>query len=144
MAVQWDDTFRLGIPVIDAQHKRLILSLNEFSHILREGCSSRDVEEFLQRIEHYTVRHFVLEEKYMAESNYPGLEKQRQAHQSFISRLELIVAQFEKGGLSAAVINSLRHELAEWIGSHVTGLDLEFGAYYRRYQKELLRLADGG
>ena len=128
---------KLDIPVLDAQHKQIISCLSDLVQAIRQGCSSRDIKEFFTRIELYTVRHFGLEEKYMAESNYPGLEKQRQAHQYFISRFGRVVDEYKESGMTSSVVNSLRQELTEWVKNHVTGLDQEFGAYFRHYQKEL-------
>lgn len=133
--MQWETKYRLGIPAIDAQHRQIFSFLNELVLAMRQGCSARDVEELLTRIEQYTVRHFGLEEKYMNESKYPGLETQRQAHGYFAHRLAEITAEFRQRGLSSTVVNSLRNELTEWIKRHVTGLDQDFGNYYRQHLK---------
>lgn len=138
MTNHWENRYKLDISVLDAQHKQLISCLNELSTAMREGLTSRNLEEILVRLEQYTVRHFGLEEKYMVESNYPGLEKQQRAHTDFISRLGRIMAEYKEGGLTSSIVTSLRNELTEWIRNHITGLDQEFGEYFKRFQKEML------
>ena len=134
--MHWEQ-YKLDIPVLDAQHKQIISCLSDLVQAMREGCSSRDIDEFFTRSELYTIRHFGLEEKYMAESNYPGLEKQRQAHHYFISRLGQLSHEYKESGMSASIVNSLRQELTEWIKNHIAGLDRKFGEYFKHYQKEL-------
>ena len=135
MTIQWDKKYQLNISVIDAQHKQIISCLNELELAMKEGVRSRNIDEILVRTEHYTTRHFGLEEKYMRETGYPELEKQLAAHKYFIDRMGKIAEEYREKGLSPAVVSGLKHELTDWIKNHVIGLDLAFGEYYKHYQK---------
>ncbi len=137
MIVEWDKKYELHISVIDAQHKQIISCLNELEMAMKKGVKAEDISEILARTQHYAVRHFGIEEKYMRESKYPGLDKQLQAHQYFTERFTQILQEFTTNGLTSAVVNSLRQELSEWIKNHVIGLDLAFGTYYQNFQAEI-------
>jgi hemerythrin len=139
MIIEWDEKFELHIPVIDAQHKQIISSLNELERSIKRGVKAGDITEILSRTQHYAARHFGIEEKYMRESNYPGIDKQLLAHKYFTERFTAIFEDFTSKGLTPDVVSSLKQELSGWIKEHVTGLDLAFGAYYKRYLAEIAK-----
>ena len=137
MPIKWKKEYELNVSVLDAQHKQIFSCLNELEQAMKKGINSRIIEKIFQRTEQYTKRHFGLEEKYMAESNYPGLEKQQTAHKYFITSLNGIVAEFKTNGMSSSVVNSLRHQLTEWLKAHVIGLDVAFGAFLKNCRKDM-------
>lgn len=129
--MQWKDDFKIGIPVIDAQHKQLFLCSSQLSEALASGLKPSIIENFLTQLGHYVARHFALEEQYMEASSYPGLPKQVEAHRYFTNRFSEIQSTFQQTGLSPSVVNAIQNELTEWIKKHVLGLDQNFGAYYK-------------
>ncbi|MDK9707129.1 MAG: bacteriohemerythrin [Desulforhopalus sp.] len=139
MIIEWDTKFELHIPVIDAQHKQIISCLNELERSMKRGVKVGDIADILTRTQHYAVRHFGIEEKYMREANYPGIDKQLLAHKYFAERFTAIYEDFTSKGLTPEVVSSLKQELSGWIKDHVTGLDLAFGAYYKKYLAEIAK-----
>ena len=137
MTTEWHKKHELNIPVIDAQHKQIVACLNELELSIQKGVEAEDIAEILNRTQQYIVRHFGLEEKYMRDSHYPGLEKQLQAHKYFAGRVTRILREYQTGGVTSELANSLKEELSEWIENHVIGLDVAFGAYYQNYRVEI-------
>ncbi|MCF6188295.1 MAG: hemerythrin family protein [Desulfobulbaceae bacterium] len=132
--MQWDKKYALGIPVVDTQHRQLFRLSNELDAELQAGIRSEEIDAMLIHIGEYAARHFAMEEKYMAESDYPGLAEQQATHQAFAKRFVEIYDEFKKEGLSREIVDTLRRELTDWVREHVTGLDQRFGAYYRDRQ----------
>ncbi len=136
--MKWDKKHAIGVPTLDVQHKQLFASLGRLEQALQEGVRESDVEEIFSLTRQYAVRHFILEEKYMAESRYPGLADQKVAHAFFIERFGKIYHMYKSDGLSPGLVNRLKNELSDWLKEHVAGLDLLFGSYYQdRPQEEM-------
>ncbi|MFH2124296.1 MAG: bacteriohemerythrin [Pseudomonadota bacterium] len=134
--MQWQDEFKIGIPVIDAQHKQLFLCDNELSEALSKGLRPSAINTFLTQLGFYVTRHFTMEEQYMEQSSYPGLPEQLEAHHSFKQRFAEIQEEFSQKGLSPNVVHTIQNELSVWIKNHVLGLDLAFGTYYQEKERE--------
>ena len=131
MKMKWSDSYKIGIPSIDSQHKRLFQLIRELNEALDAGLRPANVEKLLAGLEQYKTRHFLLEEKYMKESNYPGLAVQQQAHAYFSNRFKELGEELSRTGITPGVIKTIKEELTSWLKDHVTGLDLEFGKYYQ-------------
>lgn len=134
--MQWKDEFKIGIPIIDTQHRQLFLCDNELSAALSKGLRPAAIDKFLTQLGFYATRHFTMEEQYMEQSSYPGLPEQLEAHHSFKQRFAEIQEEFIQKGLSPSVVHAIQNELSAWIKNHVLGLDLAFGAYYQEKEKE--------
>jgi len=130
----WSDDYKIGLPVIDAQHKRLFKLIDELNEAIETGLEITDVEELLAGLDQYKTRHFQLEEKYMVESNYAGLEEQQKAHGHFSNKFKEIGEEIGKEGITPTIVQVIKEELVEWLKEHVTGLDVNFGEYYRQQE----------
>jgi hemerythrin len=130
--MDWQEKFKIGIPVIDTQHKHLFLANSELTEALTKGLRPAAIDKCLTEIGFYVARHFTLEEQYMAASSYPGLAEQIEAHRYFTKRFTEIKTDFQQNGLSPNVVNAIQNELGAWLKDHVLGLDLAFGDYYQK------------
>jgi hemerythrin len=128
--MQWKDDYKIGISVIDAQHKHLFIATNELSEAVSKGLTPAIIDNLLTQLGFYAVRHFQMEEHYMTESYYPDLPEQRQEHQYFTKRFTEISEDFKQNGLSPSIVHAIQNELGLWLKNHILGLDQAFGAYY--------------
>lgn len=135
--MQWENKFKIGISVIDAQHKQLFVCENELSEALAKGLKPSTIATLLTQLGFYVTRHFAMEEQYMKASSYPGLAEQLEAHGSFTRRFAELQEDFNRHGLNPAIVHAIQNELTSWIKTHVMGLDQAFGAYYKEHEKTL-------
>ncbi len=68
--MKWKNEFKIGIPAIDSQHKRLFDLVFELNEALQAGLQTTHIEKLLTALDHYKTRHFQLEEKYIQECGY--------------------------------------------------------------------------
>ena len=129
--MQWKNEFKIGIPIIDAQHKQLFRYDDELNTALTNGLKRSDVDNILRQLGFYVVRHFTLEEQYMEASSYPHLSEQIETHLYFTNRLVELQEEFVQNGLRPTVVQAIQKELGLWIKNHVLGLDQAFGVYYK-------------
>ena len=137
MSIPWDDTYLLHLPVIDAQHRQLFAILSELETALAGDLSPTAAEHLLLRLQHYAARHFAIEERYMEESHFPGLEQQRQAHRKFSATFTRVFDESRAGGISPSLAPLMERELSQWLRDHVAGLDQSFAVFYGHFLEEL-------
>jgi len=130
--VNWKNEYKLDIPVIDAQHKQLFRFNEELQNAMAKGIKVSSINTLLTQIKQYAARHFVMEEKYMEDSNYPEIQEQKDAHAAFVTRFSEIQEEFNKQGITPTLVDQIHNELIKWINEHITGLDQIFGDYYRK------------
>lgn len=131
--MKWEKEYETGIPVIDAQHKQILSCFELLEDRMEKGINAADINDFLVMIKRYTTRHVILEEKYMKQSDYLGLDKQIKEHQYFISRFTEIEEEFNETGLTQQIVNTLRKDFLVWVKDHVTVLDKAFAQYYKKH-----------
>lgn len=129
--MQWQDEYELGISVLDAQHKQLFRLCGELDVALASGIRPHEVEAFLTHMAQYATRHFAMEEKYMADSEYPGLAEQQEVHQAFTTRFGEMYDDFKEKGMTRETVEILHRELIDWVHNHVIGIDQDFGTFYK-------------
>jgi hemerythrin len=100
----------------DAQHQVLF----EILDLLKQPAADREV---LCRLEEYTRNHFELEEQYMRELGFPGLEAHERAHQRFRQEISKLLEEGQE--LDAVFREIISTFLTEWLTRHVFGIDKE-------------------
>lgn len=122
----WKDSFRLGLPGIDAEHQQFFEIMNRCAAAARDGASPTAVELLLQELATYARFHFEHEEAELDRVGYPELEAQRAEHGRFIRELARIRA-LERPSVLAAL--SLARD---WLLQHVIGSDRRYVAWITR------------
>ena len=125
--IEWSDSYSVGVPALDDDHKRLIDIINRVEEAERKGAS---VPWVLEDLEDYARGHFRREEERMAAADYPGLAGHRERHQAFVEWLDTVrktyamdpEAQFH---LAATVKDYLKN----WLINHILATDMEYKEY---------------
>ncbi len=127
--VQWDDSLAIGVPLIDEQHKTLVLRLNAVSAAAEAGQGEREILMTLGFLYDYADLHFSAEEKHMAEHGFPGLELQKTKHQEFMAALKNLEQDFEEEGSTHVLAEAVNTFLLNWLVDHIRGLDHQFAGF---------------
>lgn len=98
----------------DKQHQVL------FELIDKINCSEVDASIFRQLFE-YAENHFVLEEEYMMQLEYPGMDEHVRAHDKFRVELESMMQDYIT--YDERFRQALSEFLSEWLKGHIFGLD---------------------
>jgi hemerythrin len=125
---QWSDSFSVGIPEIDEQHKVLVSLLNQLHAAFRERNGTQASREILDRLAEYTRTHFLLEESLMRISRYPGLDEHRAQHEDLIKQVTSLQTKLDAGKASISV--ELLQFLLNWLSKHINESDKRFGQHF--------------
>jgi hemerythrin len=133
---KWDNSYSVGISLIDEQHTKLFSMLDT----LYAGCFQEDQEsaqKFFERTIRDTVDyikcHFSTEEKLLNFIQYPKHGEHKRDHSEFLSQIlpPIRSPEMEKNFCFQPYV----HYLREWLFTHITVSDQEYGLYLRLMKK---------
>jgi hemerythrin len=129
MAIQWDDSYMIGIAEIDEQHRGIVEHLTSLSEQLQSDFSQQQLFETAAFLKKYVVDHFAAEEALMLRYSYPKLAEQQEEHRLFNAEVESLVAEVEQSGGSRETALKLLGKMVRWVINHLRNHDREMGEY---------------
>lgn len=131
--MEWTQDLESGIPVIDAQHKRIVDYINELSTACQTG-NEKETQNVIEGLLDYTITHFQFEEDLQEKAGYPFLKAHRRIHEIFMKKVAAIRERSAKGEDIAYELLDL---LNGWLVSHIKSED-------RDYVESVKALTDSG
>ncbi|MBP2644264.1 MAG: iron-binding protein, hemerythrin [Firmicutes bacterium] len=119
--ILWKEEFRIGIPVIDEQHQKLLEIANRAYDLLQDELITDKYDkivELLQELKEYTIYHFAFEEEYMKSINYSKFLSHKVEHDDFIAKLENIDLSKVDYNQNGAILDMLDF-VVNWISEHI-------------------------
>lgn len=127
--MMWKDSFSIGIPEIDRQHKELCDKIDD----LYEACSQKkgagEAVKMLDFLASYTVKHFADEEKLQLEINYPKYEQHKKMHDDFIDQVTKLKQEITDSGATIPMVIKTNRTISDWLVKHIIGVDKELKNY---------------
>lgn len=114
--MHWKDSYALGVPDVDRDHRELIEMLNQLHGALLGGAAGENVSGFLSGVSKRVADHFALEERLMQASAYPDYEAHKLEHQRLLEEIVDIVERAR--GFDSVAPDLLGVQLEEWFGAH--------------------------
>ncbi|NLJ78272.1 MAG: hemerythrin family protein [Tissierellia bacterium] len=133
--MMWKERYRIGVDLIDDQHRELFKRLSNFIRVVQNGepwdeklDEAKDTLGFMQE---YVVYHFEDEERYQREIGYPDYEEHRKIHAGFKAEVDEYVRLMEEEGFSEETMQELAARFMTWLIMHVGRADQRIGEYAR-------------
>jgi len=131
--IKWDGSLELGIKDIDEQHKGLIETINLFESVSNAADRYKICLETIMRLKKYFDEHFMTEESYMIEYDYPDFVSHKKEHSEFIKNvLDFEMACVEFYAPYTPILEFLR----EWLTKHVKDTDIKMGKFLNEKMKQ--------
>lgn len=131
----WKERYRIGVELIDEQHKELFHRLSKFIGIVQndEEWEQKldEVKKTLNFMQEYVVYHFDDEERYQEEINYPDIEVHKRVHAEFKEEINEYARILEEEGFTEEKIQELGARLMTWLIMHVGKADQKIGEYVK-------------
>ena len=132
--MEWTEKLATGISTIDSQHKELFKRINNLVNAIKQQRCKSEIDGTIKFLDDYARLHFSEEEKHMRESNYGGLEEQREDHKKYLAALADLKEQASlpriQGG-SYDLSATTNQVVVDWIVDHIMKVDMRFGAFLR-------------
>jgi hemerythrin-like metal-binding protein len=119
--LQWKDSYDLGIPSVDHEHRELIGMINAvYDHLAGESDADA-IESCLEDIYAGIAAHFALEERHMREAAYAEYQAHKDEHEDLLDQLVEMVDEFIYNPKSGPA--GLEKNLADWFEKHFATFD---------------------
>ncbi len=122
----WTENLSVNIKVIDDQHKKLIIMINDIAQMILNH-KELQVEQIFNGLKEYTVTHFSEEEELFKDSEYPEVEKHIKEHSYFIEKLGEFERDYKLDDISASL--TLLQFLKNWLLYHIDIVDFGYSSY---------------
>lgn len=122
MTLGWTPALAVGHAQIDAQHQELFRRADRLLEAMAAG-EQGIVEDLFEFLGSYVVDHFAAEERLMTDSQFPGYNVHKAAHERFVRDFDSLRKLHQSSGASAAVTIKARTWLGEWLKHHIAGTD---------------------
>jgi len=138
LAIQWRESFAIGIKEIDDQHKKLFEAIDKLFTACTQGKGKEEVGNTLKFLKDYTIVHFNDEQQLHIMHNYPERISHRKLHDDFLKNLESLKKQFDEEGAGVLFISTVNKTVLDWLIKHIGSSDKAFAANVKEQQKKLL------
>ena len=136
LAIQWRDSYAIGIKEIDDQHKQLFDAIDKLFIACAEGKGKQEVGNTLLFLEDYTKVHFSDEQQLHIKYNYPERLAHKAVHENFLKHLVKLKQQFEEEGAGVLFVSTVNKTVLEWLIKHIGNLDKAFAAFVKQQEKQ--------
>lgn len=127
----WKESLKVGVPLIDEQHKQLCEAIDALLDACRHGKGRAEIVKTVQFLEDYTVKHFSEEQVLQKNSTYPKYEWHKSIHDGFIKQIQSIKKDIEEHGANISSVATLNTLLLDWLINHITVVDKELSGYLK-------------
>lgn len=126
--VEWNPAWDLGIPLVDAQHRKLVGMIRSLQEDMRRPDSdAQTLLVVLFQMLDYSITHFSDEEHVFLGKGWVGEESHLAEHEAFLQRARALLETFRTDN------NSLKQEtvvwLVQWLQHHIVRSDRAFANY---------------
>ena len=122
--IEWnEDTFAVGVELIDNQHEMLVHLINKLADAVESHREDHVLESIFAQLQDYTKYHFDTEETYFFRLNNSDTTLHIKQHNAFIEQLK----QFSKNNHDLTLISTeLLSFLSNWLSNHIQIEDKKF------------------
>ncbi|MGC2856826.1 bacteriohemerythrin [Novispirillum sp. DQ9] len=128
--ITWQDSYSVGVDLIDSDHKLLVSLINQLGDAADGGQGRDVVGSVLNVLIEYTEGHFSREERLMEKGGYPDLPAHREHHRALTNKVREMVGQYRDGRIDALDSDILEF-LRSWLTGHILGVDMEYRPYVK-------------
>jgi len=124
MRLVWTDELKTGVDDIDTQHKEIIDKINRLHEAVKEGRGREYIKEILDFLEGYINSPFSLEERYMADFNYPrqAMMAHVRQHKDLTEKYRELKKEFSEGHMLVTTLLA-KEILGLWWVTHIKNTD---------------------
>ncbi|MDE5697030.1 MAG: bacteriohemerythrin [Lachnospiraceae bacterium] len=125
MAALWKEEYRIGVDMIDEQHRQLFIKIENLLDIAKGGSWQKNRQECMEIIDFlvkYTIIHFETEEKLQREKGYISYDEHVKIHREFTNTV-LVYKDLLSNNFSSKTLKSFIGTLLAWLVNHVCVCD---------------------
>ena len=128
----WNDSLRIGVPLIDLQHKQLLDQMDRLIDEMKNKKDPQQIKSILGFLDSYVDNHFSYEESCMNLYKCPVACQNKDAHAKFMKTLAEVHQQINQNKSLDLIASRVQNELSSWFVNHIKGIDVKLNAYVNK------------
>ena len=138
MAFLWREEWAIGKEQIDSQHRELFKTVNSLIDACHAGRGFNVIDDTMNFLLDYTVKHFNDEESLQRQIGFPEYERHKKLHEAFKEQA-VRLAEKVKTGHSNVVVMQVSQAIGEWLVNHVGKEDKKIGEHLKARGRQPLQ-----
>ncbi|MDO8606768.1 MAG: bacteriohemerythrin [Phaeospirillum sp.] len=130
--IAWSDDIKLGVPSIDAEHRRLMDLTNNFLAAAEDEALMPQLAAILEELIEHTRAHFQTEERLLDQCSYPQLMAHKTEHTRLLNETQRLHDRFCQPEASTSLALEAAQYLQHWLLDHIVASDKPFRPYLMR------------
>ena len=130
--IAWDEGLMTGNVLVDMQHHKIFERVSDLVTLCEEGSDAAKLQDTLEFLINYTVRHFTDEEALQLDYGYPDYENHKKMHDNF---KEVVVGnllkRYRESGSSKELSSDVNKIVIRWLANHIRNEDKKISEYIR-------------
>ena len=126
--MKWNNSFAIGIEVIDAQHKKIFERLLAIENAVAKRDPWHILRFQLDELGNYMKFHLAVEESMLEILRYPGRLQHVEAHAEIMKQ----IAELEEALKQSSKAEDLVRFFENWFLKHVLAGDREYASYVKQ------------
>jgi len=118
MEIVWKKEYEVGDKIVDRQHKAFTEKLAELNAAMKAGQGREMLPGMIEFMKDYISRHFIYEERFLAQKNKEYSQEHRQSHEDFKNTFADYMERIDKD-FSDGVIIEIYGFLSQWWRKHI-------------------------
>lgn len=123
--LKWSEKMSVGVPALDADHKKMVDLINGLSKTMTEGGSADEVRQAINALVDYARYHFEMEERLLKLTRYPALDDHLAIHKEMAEQINHFEALFKADPAHFDVIE-LYDLMSRWLMQHILHEDKKY------------------
>jgi hemerythrin len=123
----WKDSYSIGVPDIDAQHRQLYKLADDLHQALNAGQGKDALAAVLKSLIDYTKTHFADEERLMQRYGYSELAAHKAQHEDLTRKVIDLQRQMQADKLMLSI--EVMRFLSDWLRQHIGGSDRRYAPF---------------
>ncbi len=125
--ITWDISLRVGVDIVDNQHKKLVDLINRLYDAMIAGKGRQALGGILSELIDYTVTHFNTEENLFRQYGYPGAPDHIKEHHHLTKTAKELQTASDSG--KTTITLDVMNFLKDWLVNHIMKSDKSFGPF---------------
>jgi len=125
--IAWIPEFETGHPLMDAQHRGLVLAFNRLAALAERASGPEETGRALGQLLYASLTHFGVEENLMQAGAYPGAGAHQALHARLTCQIQDLARQFREG--RSTLTPEVLDFLEDWLLCHIRFEDAQLARY---------------
>ena len=127
--ITWEESYELGIELIDNQHKQLVDLINKLYQACLAGNATvaSSFKDAMGHMVEYVRFHFGAEQDLMNRANYPNFGEHKKQHEVLIKDILEAAKAYSEG--KKFVPHTFVRTLRDWVLGHIAVSDKAYSKY---------------